>query len=118
LAINIQIKLDNGLEMNYFIISKYSIDINNKKINVTLAGFISEEYYNRALIKENLKSKLDSFNIDIENEDSVKEYNSLLEQYNSTRDFKDYIVGYKEVKVPLLDDFSINTLEKEILDYI
>lgn len=123
-----QVKLPNGIQTNYHVITDIAVE-NNKNIIVTVSNFLDEDTYKMAIRKLNLvkeqQALIDEFtSINSKSKKSKKDntkttelfnkINKLANEIDSTTDFSQFILTTKTIELPYTEDFSIINLEKLI----
>ena len=129
MALKLKIKVPNGIELNYHIISNISID--KDKIKIKLDSFLSDKYYKTAIIKKNLIKSQNSLieelntlsNNDIVSKDKDKKneklktkINDLYNQIKEAKDYDNYVLGNINIEIPYIENISIEAIEQELLN--
>lgn len=129
MALKLKIKVPNGIELNYHIISNISID--KDKIKIKLDSFLSDKYYKTAIIKKNLIKSQNSLieelntlsNNDIVSKDKDKKIeklktkiNDLYNQIKEAKDYDNYVLGNINIEIPYIENISIASIEQELLN--
>lgn len=129
MALKLKIKVPNGIELNYHIISNISID--KDKIKIKLDSFLSDKYYKTAIIKKNLIKSQNSLieelntlsNNDIASKDKDKKIeklktkiNDLYNQIKEAKDYDNYVLGNINIEIPYIENISIEAIEQELLN--
>lgn len=129
MALKLKIKVPNGIELNYHIISNISID--KDKIKIKLDSFLSDKYYKTAIIKKNLIKSQNSLieelntlsNNDIVSRDKDKKIeklktkiNDLYNQIKEAKDYDNYVLGNINIEIPYIENISIEAIEQELLN--
>ena len=129
MALKLKIKVPNGIELNYHIISNINID--KDKIKIKLDSFSSDKYYKTAIIKKNLIKSQNSLieelntlsNNDIVSKDKDKKIeklktkiNDLYNQIKEAKDYDNYVLGNINIEIPYIENISIETIEQELLN--
>lgn len=129
MALKLKIKVPNGIELNYHIISNINID--KDKIKIKLDSFLSDKYYKTAIIKKNLIKSQNSLieelntlsNNDIVSKDKDKKIeklktkiNDLYNQIKEAKDYDNYVLGNINIEIPYIENISIETIEQELLN--
>lgn len=129
MALKLKIKVPNGIELNYHVIS--ILDIDKDKIKIKLDSFLSDKYYKAAITKKNLIKSQDSLieelntlsNNDIISKSKDKkmeklkeEINDLYNQIQEAKDYDSYVLGNINIEIPYIEDISIASIEQELLN--
>lgn len=129
MALKLKIKVPNGIELNYHIISNINID--KDKIKIKLDSFLSDKYYKTAIIKKNLIKSQNSLieelntlsNNDIVSKDKDKKIeklktkiNDLYNQIKEAKDYDNYVLGNINIEIPYIENISIEAIEQELLN--
>lgn len=123
-----KIILPNGLEPSYHTIS--SISVNTDKIEIELHSFISKEYYDRAIAKEQRIKEQNDLILEFDelnNKERTKledkkldkissKINELADEIDSLKNYEDFVVSISKLEIPYMENFSTNNLEKELLN--
>lgn len=128
MALSKKIKLPNGLELNYHVISIVESDLTDTRVKVD--SFMSKDFYNKAIIKYNkereqqdliyqfdkLASKSDLTKEEQDNLSKIQtKINKLANDINSASDYGEYVLREIFISLRNIDDFSIDNIEDKLL---
>lgn len=129
MALSKKIKTANGVELNYHVINH--IIVNKEAIYLEIDSFTDKTYYNKAIKKQELidnqEELIKSFNELNEKEDLTNteknkldkyatQINELANEITEAKDYNNYVLGRINIQLPYSNDFSIASLEKDLLN--
>lgn len=129
MALSKAIRLENGATLNYHIVDTVET-LSDKSARVLVHGFISKEFYNKAMQRTNLQDEqtklVEKFTPLMDKETPTKaeiskldklqtQINEIAEKINNSPVYEDCIVGEIIVELNDLEDFSKLTIEKALI---
>lgn len=111
---------NNGIETKYHKIAKVAYD--NNKAEVLVYSFYDEDFYNKALEKNNLKTKQEELSVELDNlylkdpesekiSEIITEINKIAETISTLKDFEDYILCENVYDISDIDEVATDILE-------
>ena len=130
MALSKKIKLDNGIEVNYYVVNIIET-INSNSVKVQLDGFGHKNFYNKAIEKiiklKEQKDLIQQFNEIASKEKLLKtdqtkldklqtKINNLADKIDNLIDYENYILTKEIIILNNIYDFSKENIEKELLN--
>ena len=129
MSLSKEIILANGVNLKYHVLANAEI-VSNNKIRLAIHSFISKDYYELAIKKNNLIKEQEALTIEFNDlnekekltktqqtkiENLVSKINELADEINKCNNYIDYIILENFIEIPIKDSFNKEDLEKELL---